>query len=215
MRREQKILILALWLVAGMAIVSVAAIKWARLAEKQPTANPDAVVSNAGSEEESLPDLYPAPEFTLTDQHNQTITKSQLLGHPWICDFIFTTCADACPLMSTRMSALQNKLPPDVKLVSFTVDPLHDTPEVLAKYAQAYHAQDGRWLFLTGPVQTEDDVIRGMRLYFQPAQGQSVIQHSQHFVLVDAKGSVREYYDSSILGETDHLIADVQRLLNP
>src|SRR5207244_4246347 len=79
----------------------------------------------------------------------------------WIADFIFTACPGPCPMISSRMSELQKPLEnSDVRLVSFTVDPARDTPEVLSGYAEKLHAQSGRWDFLTGPKSTIYDLSR-------------------------------------------------------
>jgi protein SCO1 len=213
MSRPQKILTIALWLVAATAMVAVAAMKYAQR-QNQVTAEsvPAGVIWTKPNE--PLPELYPAPDFSLTNQNNQPFTKTQLLGHPWVGDFIFTTCPDMCPIMSTRMSTLQAQLPAEVKLVSFTVDPKHDTPAILATYAQQYHAEDGRWFFLTGPEAIQESIVSGMKLHFKAAQGASPIEHSPDFVLVDAKGVIRSYYDSNVPGQIDLLTHDVQRLLS-
>jgi protein SCO1/2 len=118
-------------------------------------------------------------------------------------------------MMSTRMSALQDVLPAEVKLVSFSVDPANDTPDVLLAYSKTYHAQPGRWIFLTGPLQQVADVVSGMKTYFKPAEGaNSPIVHSPYFVLVDGKGMIRRYYDTNIPGQTDEVGRDVKQLLS-
>src|SRR5438067_2958489 len=92
------------------------------------------------------------PAFQLTNQDGQPFGSAQLNGKIWIADFIYTTCPGPCPMISSRMSELQQPLQKtDVHLVSFTVDPTKDTPTVLRFYAEKLHAQPGRWDFLTGP----------------------------------------------------------------
>ncbi|HEY2614678.1 MAG TPA: SCO family protein, partial [Chthoniobacterales bacterium] len=91
------------------------------------------------------------PNFELVNQAGQPYGSAQLAGKIWIADFIFTTCPGPCPIISTRMSELQKPLQKtDVRLVSFTVDPETDTPEVLSSYAEKLHAESARWNFLTG-----------------------------------------------------------------
>jgi cytochrome oxidase Cu insertion factor (SCO1/SenC/PrrC family) len=75
--------------------------------------------------------LGEVPPFELTDQRGHTFTRAALDGHVWVADFIYTTCQGPCPRMSSRMRAMQNATGPDVRLVSFTVDPDHDTPPAL------------------------------------------------------------------------------------
>ena len=100
----------------------------------------------------TLPIYGHVPDFSLLDQHGGAVTLAGLRGAPWIADFIFTRCGGQCPMMTARMRTIQERLPKGsrLRLVSISVDPAYDTPEVLARYAQ--HAGAGeRWLFLTGP----------------------------------------------------------------
>src|SRR3954453_1159071 len=100
---------------------------------------------------EPPPVFAPVPAFSLTNRDGRTVRLQDLEGKPWIADFIFTRCPASCPLMTARMAKLVRELPDglDVRLVSFSVDPEHDTPQALQRYAQSYQAPD-RWLFLTG-----------------------------------------------------------------
>jgi protein SCO1/2 len=90
------------------------------------------------------------PDFDLVERSNRKVTRQELTGKVWVADFIFTTCGGICPVMTSNMRKLQDKLFADIRLVSFTVDPTHDTPEVLTEYANRYGANKDRWLFLTG-----------------------------------------------------------------
>lgn len=99
-----------------------------------------------------LKPLWPAPSFTLVERSGQMLSNTDLLGKVWIANLIFTQCTDTCPLGSQRMIKLQDTFAAeeDVRLVSVTVDPAHDTPEVLSQYAKKLGAHPQRWLFLTG-----------------------------------------------------------------
>jgi cytochrome oxidase Cu insertion factor (SCO1/SenC/PrrC family) len=92
------------------------------------------------------------PDFALRERSGRLVTRDTLQGKVWIVDFIFTRCVEECPLVSTRMARLQEALAAetDLRLVSITVDPEHDTPEVLSRYAESFGAHAERWLFLTG-----------------------------------------------------------------
>ncbi|MCB0302572.1 MAG: SCO family protein [Calditrichaeota bacterium] len=94
------------------------------------------------------PLLSEVPEFTLTERSDRPFGLDDLRGNIWIADFIFTTCAGPCPIMSQRMSRLQSDFAnaAKVKLVSFSVDPEQDTPEVLRAYADTYQAQPDKFL---------------------------------------------------------------------
>lgn len=176
---------------------------------------------------EPLPVLGTIPDFTLTDQTGRTVGREDLLGAPWVADLVFTRCVLACPLMSTKMAALDRDLPPaggarggaGARLVSISVDPEHDRPEVLADYAERYRASD-RWLFLTGD---REEIYRlageGMHLGFDPnpplvplEEGDNIF-HSNRFVLVDGLGRVRGYYDSESSEELELLRKDLLGLL--
>ncbi len=154
----------------------------------------------------NVPLLNELPDFSLTDQNGKPVTKQSLQGTPWIADFIFTRCAGQCPAMSNAMRALQSELRdfPSLRFVSFSVDPRWDTPERLAQYAMRYQADPARWIFLTG---TEDEIFRLSREGFKlgvdptPADAPNIavepVMHSSRFVLVDALGRVRGYYEAT------------------
>jgi cytochrome oxidase Cu insertion factor (SCO1/SenC/PrrC family) len=108
-------------------------------------------LSGLGSTEMLRP-LAEVPDFVLRERSGQPVTKADLLGKVWIVNFIFTQCVEECPLATSRMARLQEAFTAeaDVRLVSITVDPEHDTPEVLREYAKSFGAHPQRWLFLTG-----------------------------------------------------------------
>ncbi len=156
------------------------------------------------------------PEFRLTNQNGQPFGSSELKGKIWVADFIFTSCPGPCPLISSRMAEMQRPLEKsDVHLVSFTVDPETDTPEVLRGYAQRLRAQPGRWDFLTGAV----DAIYGLtRDGFKLAVSDGAEElgrpvHSTRAVLVDRRGIIRGYYDMTAADGVTTLLADTSHLL--
>lgn len=141
---------------------------------------------------EQLPVIREVPEFSLTDQNGQTVTNADLRGKIWIADFIFTRCKGPCPLMTARMLEMQKALTktPEVKLVSVTVDPEFDTPEVLKAYAEANHADPERWKFLTGDKAViEKLVTEGFMQHLTEENGEPV--HGTMFLIVDGNGMVR------------------------
>jgi len=141
---------------------------------------------------EPLPVIRAVPEFSLTDQNGETVTKADLRGKIWIADFIFTRCKGPCPLMTARMLEMQKALvkTPEVKLVSVTVDPAYDTPEVLEAYAEANHADPDRWKFLTGDKAViEKLVTEGFMQHLSEENGEPV--HGTMFLIVDGNGMVR------------------------
>lgn len=186
-RRFQR---LVLWGVLVLALVGIGgAALWSRLAGGQKAAPP--------------PVLGRVPDFALTNRDGRTVTRADLAGRPWVADFVFTRCALSCPLMTERMADLgRGREEPPFRRVSFTVDPEHDTPEVLARYAERYAAPDD-WLFLSGPAAEVYPLVReGFLLAVEPspppgtASPQEPILHSNRFVLVDGEGRIRGYYDA-------------------
>ena len=129
--------------------------------------------------------LGEVPDFALLDRSGQQVTKSDLLGKVWIASLIFTRCVEECPLVSSHMARLQDAFTAarDLRLVSITVDPAYDTPEVLTRYAQRFAAQPERWLFLTGDKATIYRLVReGFHLGFhdpRPAVQSSVVPEAR------------------------------------
>jgi len=124
-----------------------------------------------------LPRLWEVPDFAFIERSGQSVTRADLLGKVWIASLIFTRCVEECPLVSSHMARLQGAFTaePDVRLVSITVDPAYDTPEVLTRYAQSFAAQPQRWLFLTGDKATIYRLVReGFRLGLIDPQGSAV-----------------------------------------
>ena len=141
---------------------------------------------------EKLPVIRAVPEFSLVDQNGRTLTNADLRGKIWIADFIFTRCKGPCPLMTARMLEMQKALTktPEVKLVSVTVDPAYDTPEVLKAYAEANFADPNRWKFLTGDKAViEKLVTEGFMQHLAEENGEPV--HGTMFLIVDGNGMVR------------------------
>lgn len=156
------------------------------------------------------------PNFQLVNQDERSFGSAQLIGKIWIADFIFTTCPGPCPMISTRMSELQKPLEKtDVHLVSFTVDPIKDTPEVLRGYAEKLHAQPGRWDFLTGAQSTIYHLSRdGFKLAISNGSEEAGVPvHSTRMVLVDRHGEIRGYYEATEADAVTKLLADTSHLL--
>jgi len=159
--------------------------------------------------------------FELTNQDGDTYGSKDLNGNLWLGNFIFTRCAGPCPIMSTRMAALQDDFgpQPNLKFVSFSVDPDFDTPPILKKYAKTYGAKEN-WHFLTG---TRDKMYALIRNQFKLAVKESEhiphdndemqILHSLHFVLVDEKGGIQGYFNSNDFDAMKDLSVKLKSLL--
>jgi protein SCO1 len=156
------------------------------------------------------------PSFHLVNQNAQPFGSAQLAGKIWIADFIYTTCPGPCPMISSRMSELQKPLEKtDVHLVSFSVDPDKDTPQVLRTYAEKWQAALGRWDFLTGPKSAIYKLSHdGFKLAVSDgSDAQGIPVHSTRMVLVDRHGQIRGYYDATEADAVTKLVADTNHLL--
>jgi protein SCO1/2 len=156
------------------------------------------------------------PHFQLVNQDGQPFDSTQLAGKIWIADFIYTTCPGPCPMISTRMSELQKPLEKtDVHLVSFSVDPEKDTPEVLRGYAEKLQAELQHWDFLTGPKSAIYKLSHdGFKLAVSDgSDAEGIPVHSTRMVLVDRHGEIRGYYDATEADAVTKLLADTSHLL--
>ena len=156
------------------------------------------------------------PAFELVNQNGQSFGSAQLAGKIWIADFIYTACPGPCPMISSRMSELQKPLEKsDVHLVSFSVDPGKDTPQVLRGYAEKLQADPARWDFLTGPKSAIYKLSHdGFKLAVSDGGDERGIPvHSTRMVLVDRRGQIRGYYDATEADAVTKLLADTNHLL--
>ncbi|MFQ5914845.1 MAG: SCO family protein [Nitrospinota bacterium] len=114
-----------------------------------------------------LPTYSSVPDFSLVERTGGRISRADLLNTVWVADFFYTQCPDTCPLQTAEMAHLQGEFASEkqFRLVSFTIDPERDTPEVLTAYAKKFGADSERWLFLTGKKREIYDLVRnGFRL---------------------------------------------------
>ncbi|PYK04462.1 MAG: hypothetical protein DME67_07910, partial [Verrucomicrobia bacterium] len=156
------------------------------------------------------------PSFQFVNQNGQPFGSAQLAGKIWIADFIYTTCPGPCPMISSRMNELQKPLEKtDVHLVSFSVDPEKDTPDVLHRYAEKLQVEPGRWDFLTGPKSAIYKLSHdGFKLAISDgSDAQGIPVHSTRIVLVDRHGQIRGYYDATEADAVTKLVADTNHLV--
>src|SRR5438874_2553755 len=156
--------------------------------------------------------LGTVPSFALTERGGDALRAQDLAGHVWIADFVFTHCPDVCPALTGRFARLQRDLD-GVRLVSFSVDPTRDTPEVLREYATRAGARPG-WLFVTGPRDAVAALLRdGFHVAFADDGPPSApITHSDRFVLVDGELRIRGYYHGSDEADVARLVRDTTAL---
>lgn len=162
----------------------------------------------------------PLPEFALTNQDGEAVSKDSLKGKVWLANFIFSTCPGQCIVLTNQFKDFQAEIKemPDVELVSFSVDPEHDTPEVLRTFGEQYQAGP-QWKFLTG---SKDDIYRLLQKGFlldaapnpdpeQVATGEKIL-HTTKVVLVDGEGQIRNYYDGLPVDLYPQVLQDIRTL---
>ncbi len=167
-----------------------------------------------------------APDFTLSTQTGDKLTSADLKGKVLLVSFIFTTCNGTCPATTHRMSQVQDELKARglfkdgrVHLLSITLDPARDTPEVLCGYMKLYDADPDHWTFLTGQPDKVSTVVKAWGMWAkapqgrpqEPANGQ--LDHPSRIFLVDPQGQIREVYNLNFL-KPKWVGEDVELLLN-
>lgn len=153
--------------------------------------------------------------FSLLNQDSVVVTAQVAAGKISVVDFFFSTCRTICPKMTNQLRRVQYKTQNDtgVVILSFTVDPLNDTPSRLKAYARANQAISGKWHFLTGDKQQIYDLARNS--YFLTAMegsGADPFLHSEQVLLVDKEGRIRGMYDGTDHFEVKKLIEDIAAL---
>ena len=141
-----------------------------------------------------------APSFSFINQDGKTITNQDYLGKVYVVEFFFTTCPTICPRMSRNLVDIQEEFKgfDDFGVASFTINPSHDTSEVLKAYAENYGVTNPHWHFMTG---NQDDIHNlanvGFTIYAgEDAEAEGGFGHSGNFALVDKNGYLRSRKDN-------------------
>ena len=193
------------WAIAFLAAAGVLTAAYVSLKSTKPRPLPP-----------HLEKIAQVPAFSLKDQTGKELALDDLSGKIWVANFIFTRCKGPCPLITQRMADLNTKLGKvrdKVVLVSFSVDPGYDTPEVLAEYGAAQGADPAFWKLLAT---TEDDidkiVVKGL---LQPVakEPDGTVAHSSRFVIIDADGWLRGYQDGVDPEVVQKLMVDIGDLM--
>lgn len=197
-------------LAAGLVL---AAILWGRTTPAQPT--------NSNLLDEPLP----GPTFALVDHTGQPITDRDVNGRVWVADFMLTRCVMICPVLTHRMGQVRDAVEDDpslseVQLVSFSVDPEHDTVEVLRDYAQERGAIAPRWRLVTGEldaIRSMSETVFKMAVHDLDADASeregTPVMHGSQLVLLDRAGQIRGFYNGMQPDQLPVLLADVRRLI--
>jgi protein SCO1/2 len=191
------VVLLLVWIIAGVAFVGIYARRTMRPAAP-------------------LPVIGELTAFSLTDQNGKTVTLNDYRGNVWAAAFIFTRCGGSCPIIMNRLSHVQQQTAGEpVFITCFTVDPDYDTVDVLKRYARNAEADPVRWLFLTGDKQA----LHALALQqFKLTVGQSdsdvePILHSSMITLIDRQGRIRRYVDAMGDDAATDVVAGLRNLL--
>lgn len=154
--------------------------------------------------------------FSLTDQLGQTVTNETVKGKIYVANFFFATCQSICPEMSTNLTDVQAAFKNDDSLLilSHSVNPLHDTVEVLKNYGETYHADPKMWHLLTGDKKQIYELAKTSYLVnaLEDDGTPEGFLHSELFLLMDGKGRLRGMYDGTDKAQVKKLIADIKLL---
>jgi protein SCO1/2 len=155
-------------------------------------------------------------DFKLTNQYGETVGKETVANKIYVANFFFASCQSICPEMSTNLTEVQKRFEKDDSLLilSHTVNPLHDTVEVLMNYATTYHAQKNKWHLLTGDKKLIYDLAKSSYLVnaLEDDGSPEGFLHSELFLLIDTKGRLRGMYDGTDKGQVNRLIEDIKLL---
>jgi protein SCO1/2 len=182
------------------------------------------------STEENVSEMFSmskVPPFKFVNQDNDTVSNSYYKGKVYVVEFFFSTCPSICPIMNTNMLKVQEayKDNDNFGIASFSIDPSHDTPQVLKEYAESYKANHPHWHFLTGD---KAEILKlsneGFKLYAAESdEAEGGFEHSGLFALIDKEGNIRSridengnplfYYNGLEDEGIQMLIEDIKKLL--
>ena len=193
------------WIAAFLAAAGLIGLAYVSLKSTRPPTLPS-----------NLEKISKVPEFQLTDQTGKSITLDDLKGKIWAANFIFTRCKGPCPITILRMQELHTQLKKargNVELVTFTVDPEYDTPEILKTFGQQLGADPASWKFLTGTTDAIQKIVVTGLLQPLAKEPDGTPAHSSRIVLVDGKGWLRGYHDGLDPEAVQKLMVDIGELL--
>ena len=163
-----------------------------------------------------LPVIKPVPEFQLTERSGKQVKLADLKGKVLLVNFVYSECPGPCPMISGRFASLQSEVLkwPDALMVSITLNPSHDTVEVLKQYAEHFHASPDRWLFLTGEKsKVMDLVVSGFMITaVESTDPKQPIIHATKIALVDKRGIIRAYFDAEDETNKADILSGIRQL---
>ena len=163
------------------------------------------------------PEDHVVPDFSFIDQKGNEVHREDYKGKIFVADFFFTRCPSICLKMTSELKRVQDKYSdnPELKLISFTVDPERDDPKSLANYASQFGADYDQWKMVTGDKKELYKLARNG--FFITAVegdgGEEDFIHSEKLALIDREGKIRGYYDGTKPESVDELMKHIKVLL--
>lgn len=158
----------------------------------------------------------PITDFSLTDQSGKRFRLQSLRGKVIVVSFIYTTCPDVCPLITSSLRVVQKELTPEerrsVFLVSITTDPEVDSPKVLKSYAERYKVDFSNWSFLTGDVRALAPVWENFGVKVE-RKTRGLVNHTSLTAVIDGVGTMRFAYTGASPNHK-RVLRDVRSLLS-
>ena len=169
-------------------------------------------LSKASREYSKLPVVE---DFNLTDQKSRAVSNHALAGKVYVANFFFSTCTNICPTMRTNLTQVQDRFSDNdqVRIISHSIVPAYDDPDVLARYGQINNVDPDFWHLVTGP--KEDITELALKSYFVDLSDITAggYAHTENLVLIDTNGHVRGVYNGTLAFEVENLIADIAHLV--
>lgn len=158
------------------------------------------------------------PDFSFINQVGESIGRKEMEDKVTIVDFFFTSCPSICPVMSSEMERVQDMFrdEPNVQIMSISIDPEFDTPQILKEYADEHGATSSKWHFLSGP-KLETYQLARCGFVLPTIDGNGVADdfvHSDKFILIDDQGRIRGYYSGTNREDVDLLMLETKVLLH-
>lgn len=202
-------------IVAGVVILMWTACKFNNDVQRLPIAGNRDVVAKVVNGQTVTDTVYQTiPDFNTVNQYGDSIKSINLDDNIYVADFFFTTCPSICPVMHRNMLKVYEEFKdmPDLKIISYTIDPKHDSVAVLKKYADKLGLEGNRWWLLRG---NKEDIYKLSTNYlvtFPVEDAKEKFIHDGFFILVDKQKRIRGQYDGTQLDSVAKLIADIKLL---
>lgn len=155
------------------------------------------------------------PDFSYVNEDGEQVSKTDLLGEAWLANFVFTNCSTVCPPMTANLAKVQGMMKEaglNNRIISFSVDPERDTPEVLKEFAGRFQLDLETWDFLTGYEQEEvKELAKSFKTLAEPEEGTDQFIHSTKIFLINEDGTIVKGYNG-LQVPVEEIISDLKAL---